>query len=107
MFRPVSVELWLSDKNQVKSCFKPHSRCLTKSLEIRRFFGRKSELRDVLAIMFRCVCVLPSPKFLHIPLLLGEVPIANVGGHWNKKQGEQAHTRHKQHLHHRLNPGAG
>ncbi len=38
--------------------------------------------------------------FLHIPLLLGEVPIANVGGHWNKKQGEQAHTRHKQHLHH-------
>ncbi len=27
MFRPVSVELWLSDKNQVKSCFKPHSRC--------------------------------------------------------------------------------
>ncbi len=65
MFRPVSVELWLSDKNQVKSCFKPHSRCLTKSLEIRRFYGRKSELRDVLAIMFRCVCVLPSPKVLH------------------------------------------
>ncbi len=27
MFRPVSVEIWLSDKNQVKSCFKPHSRC--------------------------------------------------------------------------------
>ncbi len=41
-----------------------------------------------------------STKALHIPLLLGEVPIANVGGHWNKRQGEQAHTRHKQHLHH-------
>ncbi len=26
VFRPVSVELWLSDKNQVKSCFKLHSR---------------------------------------------------------------------------------
>ncbi len=48
-----------------------------------------------------CVCVsFLSTKALHIPLLLGEVPIANVGGHWNKKQGEQAHTRHKQHLHH-------
>ncbi len=47
-----------------------------------------------------CVCVLSSTQVLHIPLLLGEVPIANVGGHWNKKQGEQAHTRHKQHLHH-------
>ncbi len=72
MFRPVSVELWLSDKNQVKSCFKPHSRCspptscFNKSLEIRRFYGRKSDLRDVLAIMFRFVCVLPSPKVLQI-----------------------------------------
>ncbi len=33
---------------------------LTKSLQITRFYGRKSEFRNVLAIMFRCVCVLPS-----------------------------------------------
>ncbi len=72
----------------------------------KEVYGRKFELRNVLAIMFRCVCVLPSQGLTH-PLLLGEVPIANVGGHWNKKQGEQAHTRHKQHLHHWLNPGTG
>ncbi len=35
---------------------------LTKSLQITRFYGRKSEFRNVLAIMFRCVCVLPSPR---------------------------------------------
>ncbi len=35
---------------------------LTKSLQIMRFYGRKSEFRNVLAIMFRCVCVLPSPR---------------------------------------------
>ncbi len=46
------------------------------------------------------VCAFYLPQGLTHPPLLGEVPIANVGGHWNKKQGEQAHTRHKQHLHH-------
>ncbi len=35
---------------------------LTQSLQITRFYGRKSEFRNVLAIMFRCVCVLPSPR---------------------------------------------
>ncbi len=54
MFRPVSVELWLSDKNQVKSCFNHIQDALlqllvlTTSLVIRRFYGRKSYLRDVL-----------------------------------------------------------
>ncbi len=49
------------------------------------------ELSNVLLHLV-CVCVFfSSTKALHIPLLLGEVPIANVGGHWNKKQGEQAH----------------
>ncbi len=69
MFRPVSVELWLSDKKQVKSCFNHiHDALLqfllvlTKSFQITRFYGRKSEFRNVLAIMFRCVCVLPSPR---------------------------------------------
>ncbi len=69
MFRPVSVELWLSDKKQVKSCFNHiHDALLqfllvlTKSLQITRFYGRKSEFRNVLDIMFRCVCVLPSPR---------------------------------------------
>ncbi len=57
-------------------------------------------LRNFVVALSVCVCVLSSTQVLHIPLLLGEVPIANVGGHRNKKQGEQAHTRHKQHLHH-------
>ncbi len=35
---------------------------LTQSLQITRFYGRKSEFRNVLVIMFRCVCVLPSPR---------------------------------------------
>ncbi len=56
-------------------------------------------LRNFVVALSVCVCVLSSTR-LHIPLLLGEVPIANVGGHWNKKQGEQAHKTHKQHLHH-------
>ncbi len=107
MFRPVSVELWLSNKNQVKSCFKPHSRC---SPPIPPCFNKVSSDKEVLwqeigtqecARHYVQMCVRSTfPKVLHIPVLLGEVPIANVGGHWNKKQGEQAHTRHKQHLHH-------
>ena len=42
-----------------------------------------------------------------VPLLRGDVPGANIDGHWNKRQREQAHTRHKQHLHDLLNIGAG
>ncbi len=45
MFRPVSVELWLSDKNQVKSCFKPHSRC---SPPIPPCFNKVSSDKEVL-----------------------------------------------------------
>ncbi len=43
--RPVSVELWSSDKNQVKSCFKPHSRC---SPPVSPGFNKVSSDKEVL-----------------------------------------------------------
>ncbi len=71
MFRPVSVELWLSDKNQVKSCFKPHSRC---SPPISPCFNKVSCDKEVLwqeigtqeCIVALSVCVFfSSTKALH------------------------------------------
>ncbi len=75
MFRPVSIELWLSDKNQVKSCFKPHSRC---SPPISPDFNKVSSDKEVLwqeigtqgcARHYVQMCVRSTfPKVLHIPL---------------------------------------
>ncbi len=48
-------------------------------------------LRNFVVALSVCLSFLFT-KALHIPLLLGEVPIANVGGHWNKKQGNR-HTQ--------------
>ncbi len=74
MFRPVSVELWWSDKNQVKSCFKPHSRC---SPPISPCFNKVSWDKEVLwqeigtqeciVALSVCVCVFfSSTKALHM-----------------------------------------
>ncbi len=56
-------------------------------------------LRNLLSYNYS-VCVLARRQGFTHPPLLGEVPIVNVGGHWNKRQREPTHTRHKQHLHH-------